>query len=171
MCNSNRNFPATRGVQWLSLGVVMAGLSLTFSAHVQGEDIKLTQLPDVVRKAADKAVPKAKWESASKETEDNKEFWYEIEGTDTKGRYIHISVYADGKIDELSTEIQPKDVPKVVSTALTTKFPRFKASAIYEVRNAQIKLDRFDFTGQRPKDKMEIVISVSPDGKKVEVDE
>ena len=154
----------------LSMGTLVVGICFLVAAHATAEDIALSKLPPAVRKAADKAVPKAKWESATKETEDKKEFWYELEGKDAKGRYVHVTVSTDGTVDEVSTEIDYKDAPKVVKDALKAKFPKFKVETSYEIRKDE-KIERFDFEGKRPKDKEEITISVSPDGKSVEIDE
>ena len=93
-----------------------------------------------------------------------------MEGKDAKGRYVHVTVSTDGTVDEVSTEIEYKDAPKVVKDALKAKFPKFKVETSYEIRKDE-KIERFDFEGKRPKDKEEITISVSPDGKSVEIDE
>ncbi len=154
----------------VSMSALVVGICFLVAAHVTAEDIDLKKVPAVVRKAADKAVPKAKWESATKETEDKKEFWYELEGKDAKGRYVHVTVSTDGTVDEVSTEIEFKDAAKVVKDALKAKFPKFKVDTSYEIRKDE-KIERFDFEGKRPKDKEEITISVSPDGKSVEVAE
>jgi hypothetical protein len=161
----------TKFKQFFGSAPLLAVGILFGTSAVRADEIALDKVPTEVRKAADKAVKKAKWDSASKETEDKKVFWYELEGKDAGGRYVHVSVSSEGIVDEITTEIQPKDVPKVVATALKGKFPKFVASTIYEVRNGDNKIDRYDFEGKRPKDKEEITLSVSPDGKSVEVDE
>lgn len=219
-----------------SAAALAVGLWLAGAAAGRGDEIDLAKVPAAVRGAADKAVPKADWTSASKETDDGKEFWYELEGTDAKGRYVHATVAADGKVNEVSTEVpfkdapgavtaalaaklsgfkpattheirtdgkverydlegadakgravyvsvspggeldevftevKPADVPKAAAAALAAKFPRFTAATVYEVR-AGGKVERYDFEGKRPRDKEEITVSVTPDGKSVEVDE
>ena len=153
-----------------ALCALAVGLGALASSATGAAEIALKKVPAVVRAAADKAVPEAKWASASKETEDDKEFWYELEGKDAKGRNVHVSISEGGKVDEVSTEIASKDAPKVVTDALSAKFPKFKIETSYEIVKDG-KIDRYDFEGKRPRDKEEITVSVSPDGKKVEVDE
>lgn len=154
----------------VSMAALVVGICLLVGTRATAEDIDLKKVPAVVRKAADKAVPKAKWESASKETEDKKEYWYELEGKDAKGRYVHVTVLSDGTVDEVSTEIEFKDAPKVVKDALKAKFPKFKTESSYEIRKDD-KIERYDFEGARGNKKEDITISVSPDGKSVEIDE
>lgn len=77
----------------------------------RGENIALTNLPEIVRKAGDKAVPNAKWNKAVKDT-DRKDTWYDISGIDTKGRNVCVTVEPNGDIDEIETEIKAQNTPK-----------------------------------------------------------
>jgi hypothetical protein len=70
----------------------------------------------------------------------------------------------------LGSEIALGEVPQVVMTALEKKLPRFQIASSYEAR-LDSKVIRYDFEAKRPVDKEEITISVSPDGKEVEIDQ
>ena len=99
----------------LSRLVFIVVASILAGAIAYGEDVDLSKVPREIRTAADQAVPNAKWASATKETDEDKNSWYDLEGEDAKGRYVCVSVYTDGTVDEVCTEVKAADVPKVVS--------------------------------------------------------
>ena len=130
----------------------------------RGDDIEVAKVPSSVRKAVDKAVPGAKWENAYSE------MTYELEGRDGKGRAVVVEVTDDGEVNDVSTEIPIKEMPEAVVAAFKSKMPRFKASAVYESRHKG-RVVGYSVEGRRPKDKNDIGLFVSPDGKTVEIDE
>ena len=136
----------------------------------RGEDIALANLPDIIRKASDKAAPNAKWNKVVKDT-DGKDTWYDISGIDAKGRKICVTVEPNGDIDEIETEIKAQNTPKSVMAALKERLPNFKISAVYEIRNDEDKVMRYDFDGKRLKDKEDVTISFTVDGKFIKLDE
>jgi uncharacterized protein YxeA len=151
----------------------LAGLALVITALWGGgvsadeTDVPLDKLPKEVMKAANDAVPKAKWTGAVRSEED-KTVTYELEGTDAKGRYVWVELTDKGVVNEVQTEVKYADSPKEVREALEKKFPRFKVETTYMVEEKG-KVTRYDFEGKRPRDKEEITITVSADGKTVEV--
>lgn len=153
--------------RWAAVLAAVVGGLWAGPARAGDDDIPIDKLPAAVKKAIDAAVPKAKWTTAGKSEEDKK-VSYEIEGEDAKGRYVWVEVTAEGKVVEVQTEVPLKDAPKVVADALTKQFPRFKVETTYEVQ-VDGKVARYDFEGKRPKDKEEITISVSADGKTIDV--
>ena len=136
----------------------------------RGEDIALANLPEIIRTAADKAGPNAKWNKVVKDT-DGKNNWYDISGIDAKGRKICVTVEPNGDIDEIETEIKSQNTPKSVMTALRGRLPNFKISAVYEIRNDEDKITRYDIDGKRLKDKEDVTISFTVDGKFIKLDE
>ena len=136
----------------------------------RGEDIALANLPEIIRNAADKVIPNAKWNKAVKDT-DGKDTWYEVSGIDAKGRKICVTVEPNGDIDEIETEIKAQNTPKSVMAALKGRLPNFKISAVYEIRNDEDKITRYDFDGKRLKDKEDVTISFTVDGKFIKLDE
>ena len=154
----------------LTGGGLAAGLLAGAAARAADDDdeIDLAKVPAKVKEAASKAVPHAKWESASKSVEDG-ETTYTLEGTDAKGRSVSVDVEEDGTVDEVQTEVPMNQVPRLVQRALKAKQPRFKATTVYEVRE-EGKVTRYDFEGKRPADKDDITVTVSSDGKEVEVE-
>ncbi len=136
----------------------------------RGEDIALANLPEIIRNAADKVIPNAKWNKAVKDT-DGKDTWYDISGIDAKGRKICVTVEPNGDIDEIETEIKSQNTPKSVMAALKGRLPNFKISAVYEIRNDEDKVMKYDFDGKRLKDKEDVTISFTVDGKFIKLDE
>lgn len=133
------------------------------------QKIDLAKLPAKVRKAADAAVPGAKWEEAHKDTEEGVVI-YELDGTNARGRDVTVMVTAEGKVTEVETELPLTEVPQLVRDALKAKMPRFKITAAFEIRE-EGKVTSYDFEGKRPKDKEEITVSVSVDGKTIEIED
>ena len=132
--------------------------------RMYGDDIAMAKVPAAVKKAAEKAVPGGKWESAFSET------IYELEGTDGKGRAVVVEVSDDGEVNEVNTELPIKEVPETVMTALKSKMPRFKIETVFESKQGG-KIAGYSFEGKRPRDKEEIGVFVSPDGKTIEIDD
>jgi hypothetical protein len=102
---------------------------------------------------------------------DGKDTWYDISGIDAKGRKICVTVEPNGDIDEIETEIKSQNTPKSVMAALKERLPNFKISAVYEIRNDEDKVMRYDFDGKRLKDKEDVTISFTVDGKFIKLDE
>ena len=133
------------------------------------EEFPLADLPAEVLKAADEAAPKVKWETAYRD-EEGKTVLYEVVGKNAEEREVAVLVTAEGKVESVETEILLADVPEVVLDRLKKKFPRFVASNVFEVQE-EGKVVGYDFEGKRPKDKQDIGISVSADGKEAQIDE
>jgi len=70
----------------------------------------------------------------------------------------------------VSTEIPIKEMPEAVVSAFKTKMPKFKVTTAFESRQNG-KVVGYSIEGKRPRDKEDIGIFVSPDGKTVEIDE
>lgn len=155
--------------QWVGHFVlfVIAIFGLTTNS-AKGEDVALANLPGIVRKAADGAVPNANWNKAVKKT-DGKDSWYEIEGVDSKGRHVCVTVEPNGDIEEIETEISVQDTPKKIMAALRDRLPNFKISAAYEIRDDENKILRYDFEGRRLKDKKDVTVSFSGDAKFIKI--
>jgi hypothetical protein len=150
---------------------VAAGLwHLDARASGAGDDeIELAKVPAKIKEAANKAIPRAKWTGASKSEEDGI-VTYQLDGEDAAKRYVGVELTADAKVNELQFEIAPARIPKVVTAALKKKMPRFQVISASEARR-EGKVVRYDFEGKRPRDKTEIEVSVSADGKTIEIDE
>jgi hypothetical protein len=142
----------------------MFGMFELKRVKMRGDDLAMSKVPPTVKKAAEKAVPGGKWESASSET------IYELEGKDAKGRAVVVEVSDDGEVNEVSTELPVKEVPDAVLSALKAKMPRFKIETVFESKQ-EGQVAGYSFEGKRPKDKEEIGVFVSPDGKTIEIDE
>lgn len=139
------------------------------AADDQEEEIPLSKVPEKVKTAADKAVTGAKWEAAFLMTEVDEKF-YELEGRDSKGREVTVTITPEGTVEEISTLIPLKAVPEPVTAALKAKLPRFKPALVFEIREGG-KIAGFEFEGRRPNDREDIAVFVSADGKTIEVDD
>jgi hypothetical protein len=102
----------------LVAAIGVAGL-VNFSARADQEPVELKDLPAVVRQAADKTVPEAKWTEATTETEDGKTT-YELNGADAKGREVNVTLTADGQVEIVETILSVTDLPKFVVDVLKT---------------------------------------------------
>jgi len=142
----------------------MFGMLEFKKARLHGEDLELSKVPANVRKAAEKEVPGGKFESASSQ------IIYELEGKDAKGRAVTVEVDDEGEVGEVSTELPVKDVPEAVLSALKAKMPKFKIETVFESKQDG-KVAGYSFEGKRPRDKDEIGVFVSPDGKTIEVED
>lgn len=151
--------------------IALAGLTprIARAADDEEEEILLAKVPEVVRKGADKAVPGAKWAAAYLVKEDDEKL-YELEGKDSKGRDVVATITPEGTVEDVTTEIPLKEVPESVKEALKGKMPRFKPTTAYEI-SEEGKVTGYDFEGRRPKDKHDISVYVSADGKTIEIDE
>jgi Rieske Fe-S protein len=154
----------------LTAGSVAAvGLAAPPNTKDTSADVPLDKVPGAVRKAADKAVSKAKWIGATKNTEDG-ETTYELDGTDSKGREVTVVVAPDGTVHEIEKEIPMKEVPKVVTEALKKKLADFKATLAHSVTE-EGKIVAYSFEGKRSKDKEEVDVTVAADASSVDIDD
>jgi hypothetical protein len=147
------------------------------------KDVELSEVPEGVRKAADKAVPGVTWAYATKDKDEDEEI-YDVGGVDEKERHIEVEITADGKVRKVQKDIDLKDVPKVVTSALKDKQPKFKPESVAELYFME-KLVAYQFDGKRegkqPKGKAkkkakdkedaeEVSVLVTADGTRVVVD-
>src|SRR5262245_30460456 len=155
----------------LAIGTLAVGTTLqgTVALAATNDEIALDRVPAKVKEAASKAIPGAKWTGANKSVEDG-ETVYTLEGEDAAKTHVWVDVTADAEITEVGSEIDLAKVPPVVAEALKTTLPQFKVSSAYEAR-LDGKVIRYYFDGKRPRDKEEIAVSVSPDGKSVKIEE
>jgi hypothetical protein len=154
----------------LAAGSFAAGLRLPGETAAGATDESdLAKVPAKVKEAASKAVPGARWTGASRNSEDGA-VTYELEGQDSDDNDVWVELTADARVNEVGTEIDSDQVPAVVTAALKKRFPRFATSENYAVRQGG-KVIRYDFDGKRPRDKEEVTVSVSPDGKTVEIED
>lgn len=95
------------------------------------------------------------------------EYMYDMRGTIAKGRDIQVQVAADGNILESTVEVPLEKVPAVVTDALKKARPMFEIGTAYALHEGE-KLIGYHFEGKGPKGR-DRTISVTPDGKQVEV--
>jgi len=93
---------------------------------------------------------------ADKETE----VVYEVTLSE-KGRQIEVTVEEDGEIEEVERSIDLKELPTIVTDALSKRFPNSKlksAEAIYEVEDGKLEFEGYE------------VILINAENKEIEVD-
>ena len=109
-------------MRW-SHGVLIAAMGMAgfvnLAARADEDPVELKNVPAVVRESADKAIPGAKWAEATKEFDDG-ETTYTLNGADTKGREVNVSLSKDGQVELVETVLSVTDLPKMVVDILKT---------------------------------------------------
>src|SRR5262249_44232300 len=108
-----------------------------------------------------------KWAEATRETDEGVTTYYVV-GKNARGREVEVSVTPEGQLIEVATEVTMAEVPKAVLSGLKTKLPKFKAEYAAEVRRDG-KVVEYSFEGTQGKE--EIEVTVSADGKTVEIED
>lgn len=144
----------------LTLGLALPPAALA----ADGDEVDVSDLPAAVRKAADKALPKAEWSRAFKLAK-SKHPIYQLQGKDARGRRVELESTADGRVIEYETRIAMDDVPPVVASALKARMPRFKPDVIEEITKNG-KVVSYGFEGEDAEGK-EVEVYLSADGKTV----
>lgn len=160
-----------RFFQVVTLGALVPAVLGGTSRATAGDDVEinLKRVPPRLMQVAEKAVPGVHWKTAFRNEEDG-EVTYEIEGVDSKKRDVTVTITAEGKLEEIETEIPVAEVPAVVMKALRARFPRLEIVAVTEIQEEH-KVAGYDFEGTRPKDGKTFGIYVTSDGKMVHVEE
>jgi hypothetical protein len=140
---------------------------LPAGASADEQKVKLADVPAVVRQAAAKAVPDAKWTEATTEAEDG-ETTFEIIGEKPGGRAVSVGVSEAGKVLEIENEIPLKEVPRLITDACKAKYPKFQPSDA-ETVSKDGKIVAYELSGKLGQ--KEVDIRVSADGKTVELDD
>lgn len=153
---------------WRTTAVLVGTLALAAPVCGADEDeIPLAQVPAVVRRGADKAVPDAKWTKSFKTTEDD-ETVFELVGRDSKGREVEIELTPAGKVLEIETGMPMSDVPKLILGVLETKLKGIKIERARSVTRDGMVV-AYSFEGKNAKAQA-VEVRVSKDGKAVEVE-
>jgi hypothetical protein len=109
-----------RLVQTLA-ALAVVGLLVLGAAADKEENVPLSKVPPKVLDALKAKYPGATLVSATKGVED-KEVYYSIT-LKHKDEEYEVSLTPDGEITEVARDIDPKDLPRPVSEALTKKYP------------------------------------------------
>lgn len=95
------------------------------------EKVPLDKLPKAVLKAVKAKFKDAELVSAQTEKEDGK-LLYEINLKD-KGTSVEVSVTSDGKIVSIEKTLAAKDLPRPVTRAINSKYPKAEYKRVEEV--------------------------------------
>src|SRR4051812_16216256 len=90
-----------------AIGIV--GLA-TVPASAAEPKNEVARLPIMVRRAADRAIPGARWSEAIAEDQAG-QVSYEIKGTGPAGDAVGVVVTARGQVTEVDTEVEMAEVP------------------------------------------------------------
>ena len=146
------------------LSLMVFGFYLA-AAHADEEKIGLDKVPKVVIDAVKARFAGAKLVGADKETDKGK-VAYEI-AIEHKDQKIEVTVTPEGMIFQIEKLITYKDLPKVVSEAVESKYPKAKAEKVEEVikvKDGQEKLEYYELVLGTAQAKT-IEVTVSPQGK------
>lgn len=136
-------------VGWLAGGGLAAAAVLAVTPTAQAADkekkpdgeIDVKDVPEKVKAAAERMLPKATWLTAIKIEEGkgkDKKVAYEMDGTDGKERRVTVMVSDAGKVVEEETMMKdPANVPKKAMEAVTKRWPNFTASEAYHIRQGE----------------------------------
>jgi hypothetical protein len=116
---------------WLAAGVALLALAAVCVRADEEEKIPLDKLPKAVVDAVKAKFPKAKLVSAEKEKEDGKTF-YEVAIKDGDSN-IEVILTPEGKITAIEKEIEVKDLPKAVTDAFESKYPKATVKKVEEI--------------------------------------
>jgi hypothetical protein len=147
------------------LGCLIAVLSFTSVLPADEEKVPLDKLPRAVVDAVKKRFPEAELVSAEKETEGGKTV-FEV-AIKNKGQNIEVTTTPEGAIVEIEKEIAARDLPKTVSGALESKYPRATYKMIEEVimvKDGKETLEYYEVLLETA-DKKKLEVSVTPEGK------
>jgi hypothetical protein len=160
-------------MQVLTAGALAAaalpGAGRVLGAPPDEHEIDLKNVPAHVKTAASKAAPHVQWKTAYKSDVDG-EVMYELEGMDHKKRDVTVILNAEGKVEEIETEIPVKEVPAPVMAALKAKMPNLEIVAVTEIQEGK-KIVAYDFEGTQPSSDKPIGVYVSADGKTVKLED
>ena len=141
---------------------------LSSFAWADDEKIEADKLPQKVKDAIKVKFPGATITSALK-TMENNEVVYDIEMT-KDGKHHEMDCKEDGTIINFENEVAVKDLPKAVADAIKAKYPDSKIKLALEVIGVKDKkeaLEEYEIIVDT-KDKKDLELTVSPDGKKIE---
>jgi uncharacterized membrane protein YkoI len=149
----------------LAAFVVLGLLAGYIGVRADEEKVPLDKVPKAVLDAVKKRFPDADVKSAEKETEDGKTV-YEI-AVKNKGQTIEVTLTPDGEITEIEKQIEDKDLPKVITEALDSKYAKATLKMIEEVikvKDGKEKLEYYEILLVTSDDK-KLEVSISPEGK------
>ena len=142
--------------------------AILFSVAAAQEKIEADKLPQKVRDSLKARFPGHMITQATKELENN-EVIYDIEMT-IAGKKHEMDCKEDGTIINFENEIAEKNLPKAVADAVKAKYPDAKVKTVMEVIGVKDKkeaLEEYEIIVDT-KDKKDLELTVSPDGKKIE---
>lgn len=144
----------------LAAGVAVLALALV-CARADEEKVPLDKVPKAVIDAVKKEFPKAEVAGAATEKEDGKTV-YEITLKLNK-KNIDVTVTPEGKITLVEKEIDAKDLPKAVATALEAKYPKATIDLVEELsKDGKVTAYEMKITTA---DKKKFEVEFAPDGK------
>lgn len=141
--------------------VVMAFMN---GLRADEEKISLDKLPKTVKESVQKRFPKSTMDGAVKETENGKTA-YEVTIRDG-GNRIEISVTGDGITTGMEKEIPLRELPKVVTEAVASKYPNSKlkkAEEVITVKDDKESLEWYEVTIEQ--DGKAVEVEILPNGK------
>lgn len=115
----------------VGLGIMLGMWMVSASARSDEEKIALDKLPKAVTDAVKKKFPDAELKSAEIEKENGKDV-YEVV-IKNKDQTIEVTLSPEGKILAVEKEMAAKDLPKPVTEALESKYPKATIKKVEEV--------------------------------------
>lgn len=155
------------------VGLATAVLMMAAPALVRADGldnlVAVDNLPDVVLDKAKEVAPGVDWLVAFEFKDATVGTYYRIGGKDSGEHLVTAIISKKGVVAAVRTEVEPEDVPEVVTSALKAKAPGFKATKVETVGKTTAKVLYYRFEGENAGG--EVVMGVGADGKKVFRDE
>jgi uncharacterized membrane protein YkoI len=146
-------------------GMTVAVVVLAGAARADEEEkVPLDKLPKAVVNAVKEKFPRAELVGASKEKEDGKTL-YEVAIKDGKQK-IDVTVTPEGKIAAIEKGIAVADLPKAVTEALESRYPRATIQKAEEITKED-KVAAYEMVIVTA-DKKKLEVSFDPKGKFLE---
>jgi hypothetical protein len=149
------------------MGIGLLGLACIVQAAATETPVALSRVPATVVDAARKAAPGVKLSKALKTVEDGK-VYYDLIGIDARGREVDVELTARAQVLGVGTEIPMNEVPPAILTALRAKTKGMKFTDAETVTLGG-RLISYRFEGETAGGD-DVEVTVSPDGRSVEVD-
>jgi hypothetical protein len=160
-CHSSEQSENNAMFRFLPASVLVAGL-FVFAVRADEMEIPLEKVPAKAIAAVKKQFPGAKLIEATTDTVDGVTH-YCVTLHHNKNSY-DVTLTGDGKILEISREMEFKDLPKPVIAAFHKRFPKAKVEEVAELTEPGVKGKRYEIA-LITADGKEVIVEFDPEGK------
>jgi len=146
--------------------LALGSITLAAMPAFGGDDdtISISEVPENVRKAAEKELPHASWTKAFSMNRKGHAI-YQLKGKDERGHAVEAEVTRAGRVIEVETTVPFSEVPRAVAQKLKSEMPSWEPKEAETItKNGQVV--SYGFEG-KAKDGKKAEIYIAADGSKV----